>query len=120
MITGVGYPAHVPFLAVSLFVPLVVALAIPEIVGLDSYQGVNRVANPGCYATSISLGIAPVVGAIDVSDIAKSKIELFFLVLTFLMKNYFVELFISCLSRFTNWFITLILDLILFSLLLAD
>jgi N-acetyl-gamma-glutamyl-phosphate reductase len=29
----------------------------------------NRVANPGCYATSISLGIAPVLGIIDVSDI---------------------------------------------------
>jgi N-acetyl-gamma-glutamyl-phosphate reductase len=29
----------------------------------------SKVANPGCYATSISLGIAPVVGAIDVSDI---------------------------------------------------
>jgi N-acetyl-gamma-glutamyl-phosphate reductase len=27
------------------------------------------VANPGCYATSISLGIAPAVGLIDVSDI---------------------------------------------------
>mgnify|MGYP000002535450 CR=1 FL=1 len=36
----------------------------------------SKVANPGCYATSISLGIAPAVGAIDVSDIAKSKIEL--------------------------------------------
>ena len=29
----------------------------------------NRVANPGCYATSICLGIAPAVGIIDVSDI---------------------------------------------------
>ena len=29
----------------------------------------TRVANPGCYATSISLGIAPAVGLIDVSDI---------------------------------------------------
>ena len=29
----------------------------------------SKVANPGCYATSISLGIAPAVGAIDVSDI---------------------------------------------------
>ena len=29
----------------------------------------SRVANPGCYATSICLGIAPAVGFIDVSDI---------------------------------------------------
>jgi N-acetyl-gamma-glutamyl-phosphate reductase len=29
----------------------------------------SKVANPGCYATSISLGIAPAVGVIDVSDI---------------------------------------------------
>ena len=29
----------------------------------------TRVSNPGCYATSISLGIAPVLGIIDVSDI---------------------------------------------------
>jgi N-acetyl-gamma-glutamyl-phosphate reductase len=28
-----------------------------------------KVSNPGCYATSISLGIAPVLGIIDVSDI---------------------------------------------------
>jgi N-acetyl-gamma-glutamyl-phosphate reductase len=29
----------------------------------------SNVANPGCYATSISLGIAPAVGLVDVSDI---------------------------------------------------
>jgi N-acetyl-gamma-glutamyl-phosphate reductase len=29
----------------------------------------TRVSNPGCYATSISLGIAPVLGIIDASDI---------------------------------------------------
>ena len=29
----------------------------------------NRVANPGCYATSISLGIAPAISVIDCSDI---------------------------------------------------
>ncbi|MDA2962975.1 MAG: N-acetyl-gamma-glutamyl-phosphate reductase [Actinomycetota bacterium] len=29
----------------------------------------NRVANPGCYATSISLGIAPALGLIDTEDI---------------------------------------------------
>ena len=35
----------------------------------DAIKRENRVANPGCYATSISLGIAPAVGIIDVSDI---------------------------------------------------
>ena len=29
----------------------------------------TRVANPGCYATSISLGVAPAVDIIDISDI---------------------------------------------------
>ena len=29
----------------------------------------NKVANPGCYATSISLGIAPAISLIDTSDI---------------------------------------------------
>ena len=35
----------------------------------DAIKKETRVANPGCYATSISLGIAPAVGLIDVSDI---------------------------------------------------
>ena len=35
----------------------------------DAIKRESRVANPGCYATSISLGIAPAVGLIDVSDI---------------------------------------------------
>ena len=35
----------------------------------DAIKKENRVANPGCYATSISLGIAPAVGIVDVSDI---------------------------------------------------
>ena len=42
---------------------------IPELVGLDSYKGVNRVANPGCYATAISLAVAPVIKYVDHSDI---------------------------------------------------
>jgi len=42
---------------------------LPEVVGLDSYQGVNRVANPGCYATAISLAVAPALDLIDQSDI---------------------------------------------------
>jgi len=35
----------------------------------DAVKKEIRVANPGCYATSISLGVAPAVGLIDVSDI---------------------------------------------------
>ena len=35
----------------------------------DAIKRESRVANPGCYATSISLGIVPAVGIIDVSDI---------------------------------------------------
>lgn len=35
----------------------------------DAIKKETRVANPGCYATSICLGIAPAVGLIDVSDI---------------------------------------------------
>lgn len=42
---------------------------LPELVGLDSYKGVNRVANPGCYATAISLAVAPAIKYIDHSDI---------------------------------------------------
>jgi N-acetyl-gamma-glutamyl-phosphate reductase len=32
-------------------------------------KGVNRVANPGCYATSIALGAAPAAGFADFSDL---------------------------------------------------
>ncbi|CAN2195749.1 ArgC Acetylglutamate semialdehyde dehydrogenase [Candidatus Nanopelagicaceae bacterium] len=35
----------------------------------ESIKKQNKVANPGCYATSISLGIAPAVGVVDSSDI---------------------------------------------------
>jgi N-acetyl-gamma-glutamyl-phosphate reductase len=35
----------------------------------DAIKKESRVANPGCYATSISLGIAPALALIDVSDI---------------------------------------------------
>lgn len=42
---------------------------LPELVGLDSYKGVTRIANPGCYATAISLAIAPAIKYIDHSDI---------------------------------------------------
>jgi N-acetyl-gamma-glutamyl-phosphate reductase len=42
---------------------------LPELVGLDSYKGVTRIANPGCYATAISLAVAPAIKFIDQSDI---------------------------------------------------
>jgi N-acetyl-gamma-glutamyl-phosphate reductase len=35
----------------------------------DAIKVESKVANPGCYATSISLGISPAVGIIDCSDI---------------------------------------------------
>jgi N-acetyl-gamma-glutamyl-phosphate reductase len=35
----------------------------------DAIKKESKVANPGCYATSISLGISPAVGVIDCSDI---------------------------------------------------
>ena len=42
---------------------------LPELVGEDTFNGVNRVANPGCYATAISLAIAPALDFIDCDDI---------------------------------------------------
>ncbi len=35
----------------------------------EAIKNHNKVANPGCYATSISLGIAPAISLIDSSDI---------------------------------------------------
>ena len=35
----------------------------------EAIKSQNKVANPGCYATSISLGIAPAMSVIDSSDI---------------------------------------------------
>lgn len=35
----------------------------------EAIKKANKVANPGCYATSISVGIAPALHLIDVSDI---------------------------------------------------
>lgn len=35
----------------------------------DAIRKESKIANPGCYATSISLGISPAVGIIDCSDI---------------------------------------------------
>ena len=35
----------------------------------EAISNQTRVANPGCYATSISLGLAPAIGFIDITDI---------------------------------------------------
>ena len=42
---------------------------LPELVGVESFVGVNRVANPGCYATAISLALAPSLKFIEIDDI---------------------------------------------------
>ena len=43
---------------------------LPELVGQrEVIKKESKVANPGCYATSISLGIAPAISVIDNSDI---------------------------------------------------
>ena len=42
---------------------------LPEIVGATEIAKQSRVANPGCYATAISLAIVPVISFIDASDL---------------------------------------------------
>jgi N-acetyl-gamma-glutamyl-phosphate reductase len=43
---------------------------LPELKGSrDLIKGSNRIANPGCYATAISLAAEPALSVIDVSDI---------------------------------------------------
>ena len=42
---------------------------LPEIVGVESFAGVSRVANPGCYATAIALSLAPALDLINSEDI---------------------------------------------------
>jgi N-acetyl-gamma-glutamyl-phosphate reductase len=42
---------------------------LPEIIGATQIAKQTRVANPGCYATAISLAIAPVISYIDASDL---------------------------------------------------
>ena len=42
---------------------------LPEIIGATEIAKQTRVANPGCYATAISLAIAPVISFIDASDL---------------------------------------------------
>lgn len=42
----------------------------PELPGArDAIKGASRVANPGCYATAISLSAAPILSVVDVSDL---------------------------------------------------
>ena len=38
-------------------------------VGFDSYKGVNRIANPGCYATVIALATAPMLPFVNKEDV---------------------------------------------------
>ena len=42
---------------------------LPEIVGATEIAKQTRVANPGCYATAISLAIAPAISFFDASDL---------------------------------------------------
>jgi N-acetyl-gamma-glutamyl-phosphate reductase len=42
---------------------------LPELVDHSEISSANRVANPGCYATAISLAIAPILDVIDSADI---------------------------------------------------
>lgn len=42
---------------------------LPEIVGEKVFAGLKRVANPGCYATAISLSLAPALDVIKADDI---------------------------------------------------
>ena len=42
---------------------------LPELVGRDVIRSASRVANPGCYATAIALGFAPLLASIDRRDL---------------------------------------------------
>ena len=44
---------------------------LPELASAqrEAIKKENKVANPGCYATSVSLGIAPAISVVDCSDI---------------------------------------------------
>lgn len=42
---------------------------LPELVSRDSLAEATRIANPGCYATAIALGFAPVLAHVDASDL---------------------------------------------------
>lgn len=42
---------------------------LPELVNRNAIATATRVANPGCYATAIALGFAPVLAHVDASDL---------------------------------------------------
>lgn len=42
---------------------------LPELVDRSAIATASRVANPGCYATAIALGFAPVLSHVDASDL---------------------------------------------------
>ena len=42
---------------------------LPELVGRDAIRAATRVANPGCYATAIALGFAPLLPHVDRRDL---------------------------------------------------
>ena len=42
---------------------------LPELVSRDELAEATRIANPGCYATAIALGFAPVLAHVDATDL---------------------------------------------------
>jgi len=42
---------------------------LPELVDRNAIATATRIANPGCYATAIALGFAPVLAHVDASDL---------------------------------------------------
>ncbi len=42
---------------------------LPELVSRDDLSAAKRIANPGCYATAIALGFAPVLAHLDATDL---------------------------------------------------
>lgn len=42
---------------------------LPELVSRQTLASATRIANPGCYATAIALGFAPLLAYIDTSDL---------------------------------------------------
>lgn len=42
---------------------------LPELVSRDDLSRAKRIANPGCYATAIALGLAPILAHLDATDL---------------------------------------------------
>lgn len=42
---------------------------LPELVSRDELSRAKRIANPGCYATAIALGFAPILELLDATDL---------------------------------------------------